>query len=952
MKSTLTILCCLFTFSIFGQPTGDIEKDTALANQYLIQAAEMADDSKLKIDLLVTVSKLYKPYPVYEKKIEIYSYMALIDTEKSVEYANKAIDLAVLNFNTTLHPNLYYAYKALLTFYNIKNNKLAIEYGEKALQLVEKPSDEYFDLLLWITRDYTYSNDIESLNQKTNEMETLIASDTIWRDKLPILYRTKMQANYLSANYENAINYGKQCIIENKKNPIYNNISLGPIYVEIANYYAYLGKNEEAIQWIKDGIEVGNPAEGSIELASYQANLSTIYAGNKTFDKAIEYGLVAIEVFQKDTITNMGYLHIIHFNVSNYYFMLKDYSNAMFHVKKSRAFRKHPYVEIHYANVLNALNQYKEALEITQELLIAYSDEFNNKNIYANPSKYESFKDANFIAKLLQYKTSFLIQKGTNDNNYEDIKYGILTGDLAKYHYQDILVRMKGFQKARLNSSKNIITISDSQLIGSFLLYKANKGVTSEDLFNLIEKRKSLFLLETLTPSMLPDSIISMEKALVDTKQIYEQKLELTTKDSLDFYQNALFSTNVALENLIKTIRTNYPKETKNFHYLQYAKIADIQNTLDAETIIVEYSKTESNNFYIQLISKNDLKIISVPAVDLDEKIEKLNEILQNPFLVQKANHEKFIHISAELYEVLILPIVKELGDKKKLIIIPEGKLFELTFEVLLSSNAKKPFDKLDFLIKDFDISYQYSATIYHQLKQKQVIKDNSFLGFAPVFENGQTIDIANRSVDFMIDSLYQSIDNNKFISLPNTEKEITEITKIIESKNGQTNTLLKSTATKPNLIHNLKIQPYQFIHIATHGIVNFQNPKLSALVCYDNKKDMEKSLFFANEIQLQDIQADLIVLSSCESGIGQLVAGEGLIALNRSFIYSGANNVLFSLWKVNDEHTSELMIDFYKSYYQNQHYSSALRQTKLKMLQNPITANPRFWAAFVLIGE
>jgi CHAT domain-containing protein len=329
----------------------------------------------------------------------------------------------------------------------------------------------------------------------------------------------------------------------------------------------------------------------------------------------------------------------------------------------------------------------------------------------------------------------------------------------------------------------------------------------------------------------------------------------------------------------------------------------------------------------------------------------QLNNYLKNPFLIQQANREKFINLSNELYQLLIQPIAKELENKSKLIIIPEKELFHLPFEVLLASNETKPFHELDFLIKGFDISYQYSTTIYQQLKSKPTIKDKSLLAFAPVFEDGQTISTASRSMDFIVDSLYRSIENDKFIGLPNTKKEVETIAKNIRKNGGQTTILLNKKATKSNFQTKLN-QPYQFVHIATHGLVNYQNPKLSALACFESGTATANDLLFANEIQMQDIQADLVILSSCESGIGQLIEGEGLIALNRSFIYAGANNVLFSLWKVNDEYTSELMIDFYKSYFETQSYSAALRQAKLKMLENPTTANPRYWAAFVLIGE
>lgn len=96
----------------------------------------------------------------------------------------------------------------------------------------------------------------------------------------------------------------------------------------------------------------------------------------------------------------------------------------------------------------------------------------------------------------------------------------------------------------------------------------------------------------------------------------------------------------------------------------------------------------------------------------------------------------------------------------------------------------------------------------------------------------------------------------------------------------------------------------------------------------------------------------NLLVLSSCESGVEIAIRGEGLIAINRTFFYAGAKNIIFPLWKVNDQYTSDSMIDFYKNYLETKDYSQALRQAKLKMLENPTTANPRFWVPFVLIGN
>jgi len=98
-------------------------------------------------------------------------------------------------------------------------------------------------------------------------------------------------------------------------------------------------------------------------------------------------------------------------------------------------------------------------------------------------------------------------------------------------------------------------------------------------------------------------------------------------------------------------------------------------------------------------------------------------------------------------------------------------------------------------------------------------------------------------------------------------------------------------------------------------------------------------------------LQTDLVVLSSCDSGIGRIHEGENMFAVSRSFLAAGAKNILYSLWKINDKYSSDLMIDFYRHHLKNKSYTSALRHAKLNMLSQPATAAPRYWAPFILTG-
>jgi CHAT domain-containing protein len=107
-------------------------------------------------------------------------------------------------------------------------------------------------------------------------------------------------------------------------------------------------------------------------------------------------------------------------------------------------------------------------------------------------------------------------------------------------------------------------------------------------------------------------------------------------------------------------------------------------------------------------------------------------------------------------------------------------------------------------------------------------------------------------------------------------------------------------------------------------------------------------------EIMRLKMNADLVTLSACSTGLGKLVSGEGILGLTRAFFYSGARNVTVSLWDVNDSATAALMKVYYQNLNQNAPKSDALRQAKLRLLggKNPAWRHPYYWAAFVLVGE
>jgi len=159
-----------------------------------------------------------------------------------------------------------------------------------------------------------------------------------------------------------------------------------------------------------------------------------------------------------------------------------------------------------------------------------------------------------------------------------------------------------------------------------------------------------------------------------------------------------------------------------------------------------------------------------------------------------------------------------------------------------------------------------------------------------------------------------------------------------------------RSAATSPDL------GQYQLIHFATHGIVNDAHPELSGVVLslFDKNGNPQDGFLRLNDLFNLKLNADLVVLSACETGLGKEVRGEGLIGLARGFMYAGAPRVVVSLWSINDKAASEEMRRFYEGMLGSRHLrpAAALRKAQIEMWKQETWRDPFFWAAFVLQGE
>ncbi|MCB0641180.1 MAG: CHAT domain-containing protein, partial [Phaeodactylibacter sp.] len=287
------------------------------------------------------------------------------------------------------------------------------------------------------------------------------------------------------------------------------------------------------------------------------------------------------------------------------------------------------------------------------------------------------------------------------------------------------------------------------------------------------------------------------------------------------------------------------------------------------------------------------------------------------------------------LHQQLLAP----LGElPKRLIFVPSGILGYVPFEVLLTEAPEDPlqFKQLPYLLRQHQVSYNFSAALWQEMKQNKATKARELHLLAPSFST--TPQYAS-AADYRRDNLGP---------LQFNTEEVSGIQSII----GGT-IWMGTAATKAQF---LAIAPQaRLLHFATHAKLDDQDEDFSYLAFASTTDSLAAEKLYIRELYAQKIPAELVVLSACETGVGTIQEGEGIISLARGFAYAGAGSIVTSLWAVDDQSTARIMTNFYTYLNQGLSKDEALRQTKLDYLDaagDQLEAHPFKWAPFIIIGN
>jgi CHAT domain-containing protein len=308
------------------------------------------------------------------------------------------------------------------------------------------------------------------------------------------------------------------------------------------------------------------------------------------------------------------------------------------------------------------------------------------------------------------------------------------------------------------------------------------------------------------------------------------------------------------------------------------------------------------------------------------------------------------------LYRTLIAPVEVNLKDAKHLIIAPDGALQVLPFEALIRPASRQSAagggaassSEPRWLVQDFSISEAPSISALAAIAagQSAAPRSRQLLAFGdPIYPAtlGPQPDGGSKTASVQERGM-------RLTALPSTRIEVNSIAALYPS--AGTRVYLGKDA-REEAVKAEALDQYRYLHFAAHASIDDTRPGRSGIVLSIDPASREDGILRADEVMALHLNADLVTLSACSTGLGKVLRGEGIVGLTRAFFFAGARSVAASLWNVNDEATATLMRSFYGGLNSGLTRDDALRNAKLALVgsSDRHLRDPYYWAPFVLVG-
>ncbi len=718
--------------------------------------------------------------------------------------------------------------------------------------------------------------------------------------------------------------------------------------VHLADVKRELGKLEDAEKLFLQAYQLQQRVDKNDwqEMAYIEAMYGDLFFDKKNYDGAEDYFKNAIQHYEKAGIKDVLTLEITKTTLGETYARTGRKNEALLLLNNVLDKYKKRYTRGNIS-IAGQYNRISETFLIHQqpETALAYSDStflelLQKKDLSKDGEWIKDLPYSHHIIRYLQNRTkveSALYKKsGSTDALKRVISLAGQYGDffqrsLPAFRTQSTLMQLAEEHRSIFNTAIN----------ATWDLYQqTNENHYLEKAFEFAERSRALLL-------RLSANNILVDAGRTPSELYYERDISLRKRISeLNAqYLDAGAKNDSLLTQLTSTIETyrvfqdsliqSGNQSAKLRYSLEPVFIGDLQKRLQKSRQTLLQYVVDSNHIYAFVVSGKAFNVHKLTG-NLSDNIQALRQLYNLPPQTFSAN-------ASQLYQQLLLPL-KENITTQKLVIVPDGELFYLNFELLLPERKGNTFAAMHYLLYDYEISYQLSATNWFMAPGNRAREQKAML-LTPVFT-----DEMKAAWLKVVDS---SITDNQYLHLlrqpfaANAAKQISRYIKndLFSEQEADESVFKKSAAV------------YNILHLGTHAEVNNVAPLHSrfflAKQLLPDSILQEDGYLHAYEIYGMQLQAELAVLTACETGTGQLNQGEGIMSLAHSFMYAGCPSVVMSLWKIDEKSSADIIATFYKYLAEGKAKSEALRQAKIEHIkESGNNAHPYFWAGMTLVGN
>lgn len=970
----------LLSIALKGQ---DINQDSSKANQLFAEGKKLALASQTDqaISKLEQAAELYAQHQLWPKYFEVENIICKTfwrsgKTDQALQKATDLLPQCREKLGKGEHLQEAVLLENIAIAYGIKRyNYLSMRYFEQCLRLRRKllgeddPAQGQIANNLGIAKrnEGHYDEAIDYLKEAIDWKIQKYGED---HEKLIRSYNVMSTIYILKHEYEHGHEFAQKALEISQKAYGEENPRTADSYSRLGIAYHYEGESRKALKYLDKArllmSKIYSPQHAY--LISIYNNIGEAQMEDGNYDAALENFEKALKISIKEagqqnikTIAIYNNIGEVHHRQGQAEKAL-EYFNIALDAHISVVGQTHP----NLANIYNLLGQqyydiqeYEKSLQSYQKAIIANIYHFNDSSLYSNPSWTDSlhYAEGNILISSLLHKGLAAQAIYKNSKKAEDLHnaYEALITALQVVEATEHSYTHKKDKTILLKTEQNVYRTAIELCLEEFEVEKDIRYLKTA--FEISERDKSVLLMENLHQEDalkfggVPDSLIRKEKHLRVDLAAYKKRLSdaKTVQDieKIQYYEDILFELNKAEDNLLQILEKAYPK----YHQLKYQEITvnikEIQDKiLNEETALLEYFVMDSLVFLFIIDQQNyQLQRISFP--DLEKQLDRFRSVLASANF-NDANFEEdynqFVTSSKLFYDRLIKPT--KLDEKvSRLIIIADGLLNHIPFEVLikdLPKSGERSYKTLPYLLHDYAIGYSFSAGLLLEALQHPIKAPNhQVLAIAPTYDSqNDHIKAVKRSPELI--HMRTILED-----LPGARAEVA----LLEERFGGKFGFAEAASEAFFREHAAN---YGIIHLAMHGKLNVEKPITSGLIFSETDDSLQDNVLYAYEINDLDLNAELVVLSACETGYGKFQDGEGVMSIARSFMYAGTHSLLMTLWTVSDASTKQLMDYFYQNLAIGMSKDIALQKAKITYLNqaSEMAAHPFLWAGFVSLGD